>query len=251
MNYKKAIYICLYVLLLEVIVFTVIVACDCSGKQRQVQQIVESSKQPTMVVSELTIDDYEMPVYPWQELGYTSIIDYHNDLLAMNEEAIGIADTAIDLYSSVITDEQKERLYFLEEKMTTTLTIPQYNSYLEEFDKIVVECDEKLAASKSVYSGGSSGSYISNGYGLTRSGGVYYFNGRRETWYSQRVLHGGGLNIPGRYVAEDGTIRDADGYICVAASDLPYGSTIETSLGMGKVYDTGCAAGTTDIYTDW
>jgi len=250
-NYKKAIYICLYILLIEVITFTIIVACDCSGKQRQVQQIVESSKTPVMAVAASTLDDYEMPVYPWQELGYTSVIDYHNDLLAMNEESVGIADAAVDLYSSVITDEQKERLYFLEGKMTTTLTIPQYNAYLEEFDEIIVECDERLAELRPSYNSGSGGYYYSNGYGLTKSGGVYYFNGRKETWYSQRVLPGGGLNIPGRYVAEDGTIRDADGYICVAASDLPYGSTVETSLGMGKVYDTGCAAGVTDIYTDW
>lgn len=83
--------------------------------------------------------------------------------------------------------------------------------------------------------------------------GVVYYNGHKETYYSQHVLPGGGLNIPGRYVAEDGTIRDENGYICVAAdpSFLPYGSVVETSLGTGKVYDSGCAYGTVDIYTDW
>lgn len=112
------------------------------------------------------------------------------------------------------------------------------------------EAAEAALAKKSSSSGGSY--YSSGGDGvLTRSGGVNYYNGRKETWYSQRVLPGGGLDIPGRHVAEDGTIRDEDGYICVAASDLEYGSTVETSLGTGKVYDTGCAAGTTDIYVDW
>ncbi len=86
---------------------------------------------------------------------------------------------------------------------------------------------------------------------LTRSKGVVYYNGHKETWYSQRVLPGGGLNIPGRHVDENGLIRDGDGYICVASSDLPKGTLIETSLGMGKVYDSGCASGTIDIYTDW
>ena len=94
--------------------------------------------------------------------------------------------------------------------------------------------------------------YYGDGSGvLTKEGGVNYYNGRRETWYSQRVLPGGGLDIPGRHVAEDGTIRDEDGLICVAADDLPYGSLVETSLGLGKVYDCGCPAGTTDIYVDW
>ena len=83
--------------------------------------------------------------------------------------------------------------------------------------------------------------------------GVVYYNGHKETYYSQRVLPGDGLNIPGRHVAGDGTIRDGEGYICVAAdpSYLPYGSLVETSLGAGKVYDSGCDYGTIDIYTDW
>lgn len=93
--------------------------------------------------------------------------------------------------------------------------------------------------------------YTDSGGALTPSKGVVYYNGHRETYYSQRVLPGGGLNIPGRHVAEDGTIRDADGYICVASSDLPWGSVVETSLGTAKVYDCGCASGTIDIYTDW
>ena len=88
---------------------------------------------------------------------------------------------------------------------------------------------------------------------LTAPMGVKHFNGHRETWYSQKVLPGGGLKIPGRHVADDGTVRDGEGYI-VVASDLSYlsrGSVVLTSLGPGKVYDTGCAYGTIDIYVNW
>ena len=42
-----------------------------------------------------------------------------------------------------------------------------------------------------------------------------------------------------------------DGDICVASSDHPKGTVVQTSLGAGKVYDTGCPSGTIDIYTDW
>ena len=83
--------------------------------------------------------------------------------------------------------------------------------------------------------------------------GVKKFEGHRETWYSQKVLPGGGLKIPGRHVADDGTVRDGEGYI-VVASDLSYlsrDSVVLTSLGPGKVYDTGCAYGTIDIYVNW
>lgn len=101
-------------------------------------------------------------------------------------------------------------------------------------------------------SGGSVTVTYPSGNGvLTPSKGVNYYNGHRETYYSQKVLPGNGLNIPGRHVASDGTIRDENGYICVASSDYPKGTIVETSLGTGKVYDTGCASGTIDLYTNW
>lgn len=89
--------------------------------------------------------------------------------------------------------------------------------------------------------------------GLSKSRGAIFYNGHRETYYSEKVLPGTGLNIPGRHVAEDGTIRDADGYICVAAdpSYMARGSVLITSLGPAKVYDSGCAYGTIDIYVSW
>ena len=86
---------------------------------------------------------------------------------------------------------------------------------------------------------------------LTKSKGVVYFNGHKETWYSQKVLPGGGLKIPGRHVDDRGLVCDGDGYICVASSDYKKGTIVETSLGTGKVYDSGCASGTIDIYCNW
>lgn len=58
-------------------------------------------------------------------------------------------------------------------------------------------------------------------------------------------------------VREDGVKVDSDGYILVAAelSRYPRCSVVETSLGLGKVYDTGSFALTNpeqfDIATDW
>lgn len=85
---------------------------------------------------------------------------------------------------------------------------------------------------------------------LTKSKGVNYFNGHRETWYSQKVLPGKGLKIPGRHIDSRGLVCDGDGYICIASSDYPKGTIVETSLGTGKVYDSGCAKNTIDIYTN-
>lgn len=98
-----------------------------------------------------------------------------------------------------------------------------------------------------------SGIYTYNSGRLTKSRGVVYFNGHKETYYSEKVLPGNGLNIPGRHVADDGTVRDGEGYICVASdyNYLPYGTILLTSLGPARVYDCGCAYGTIDIYTSW
>jgi len=81
--------------------------------------------------------------------------------------------------------------------------------------------------------------------------GINYYNGVRESYYSQKVLPGGGLSIPGRHVASDGTIRDADGYIVVASDNQAKGSTGQSSLGAYKVYDTGVGHSGIDVYTNW
>ena len=107
------------------------------------------------------------------------------------------------------------------------------------------------------HSGSSSGGSSSNGKynipsgGLTPSKGRITFNGHTETYYSQKVLPGGGLNIPGRHIASDGTIRDGEGYIVLASDDYSKGTVVQTSLGPGKVYDSGSGKGNIDLYTDW
>ena len=100
-------------------------------------------------------------------------------------------------------------------------------------------------------SNSGSGGYVIPSGGLTPSKGRIWYNGHTETYYSQKVLPGGGLAIPGRHIASDGTIRDADGYIVLASDDYPRGTVVETSLGAGKVYDTGRGSGNIDLYTDW
>lgn len=88
---------------------------------------------------------------------------------------------------------------------------------------------------------------------LTAPKGVVNFGNHIETWYTEKMFPGDNLDIPDRHIAEDGTIRDIDGYICVASdySFLPKGSVVMTSLGPAKVYDTGCKYGVIDIYTNW
>ena len=95
--------------------------------------------------------------------------------------------------------------------------------------------------------------YIIQENHLTRGNGSIRCFGHRETWYSTREAAGvrTAWTIPGKHEADDGTIRDEEGYICVASSDYRKHTVVMTSVGPGKVYDTGCSHGTIDVYTTW
>lgn len=87
-----------------------------------------------------------------------------------------------------------------------------------------------------------------------RRDGIIYYGDFSYTWYSQRVLPGGGLtalNNNGRHVDERGFVCDGDGYIAVASDDFPEGSVVDTPFGAGKVYDCGSGYGNIDIYVDF
>lgn len=72
------------------------------------------------------------------------------------------------------------------------------------------------------------------------------------TWYSQRVLPGGGLNIPERHLNEYGLVVDKDEYVVLASDDFFKGAILNTPIGIkGKVYDAGSGVGNLDIYCDW
>lgn len=103
-----------------------------------------------------------------------------------------------------------------------------------------------------------------NGTGLTQGKGAQYWTdskgiSHRETYYDLdmgRVMQSCGQG--GYYtVRPDGAKVDRDGYILIAANygNYPKCSLVETSLGTGKVYDTGGFAVRHphgfDLATDW
>lgn len=78
--------------------------------------------------------------------------------------------------------------------------------------------------------------------------GVIYWSGYKFTYYSEKVLPGGGLRIPGRHVNADGYVADEDGYI-VLAGEAPIGTVFETPFGYkGKIYDRGTVGNHLDVY---
>ncbi|WP_164996716.1 G5 domain-containing protein [Actinomyces minihominis] len=79
--------------------------------------------------------------------------------------------------------------------------------------------------------------------------GVINWGGYKFTYYSQSVLPGGGLSIPGRHVNAGGFVSDGDGYIVLAGS-APMGTVYSTPFGWpGKIYDRGTVGNHLDVYT--
>lgn len=80
------------------------------------------------------------------------------------------------------------------------------------------------------------------------------YNGYSWTWYTEVLLPGEGLPIPGRYTDGDGFVCDENGYIVLAANlkQVARGTIMDTPFGrLGKVYDTGCNYNVIDVYTNW
>lgn len=87
-----------------------------------------------------------------------------------------------------------------------------------------------------------------------RQAGIIFDGDRTYTWYSENVLPGGGLDIEGRHVSDEGYVVDAYERIVVASADIPYGTEVAIPFGSGKgvVLDTGyLSPGQIDIYTSF
>ena len=95
----------------------------------------------------------------------------------------------------------------------------------------------------------ATGAYYTNDELLFQ--GEIYDGDTRYTYYSESVLPGGGLDIPGRHV-EDGYVMDENGNVCVASCDFEPGTQLEVPFGNGTavVYDECEISGTVDIYVE-
>lgn len=104
---------------------------------------------------------------------------------------------------------------------------------------------QQQAAQQQSYSGSSSR--------LTRSGGVNYYNGNKETYYNLNmsgvISNAQSMGIQGNYWIRDDGVKMYGDYVIVAAQ-MNKGTIISTSLGTGIVLDY-CPAGTIDIATNW
>lgn len=238
--------------------FAVIVIAGClfgltSMLQNAEAEEIAEPAIPLEQVSDTVVEDYEFPCPPWMEEGYPDLQTYWNDLTSKRNSFEGISAKMQEEFAGYFSEEDIAAMDNLEVKLTNCNSIQKIGEYEAELNNIVNAAkeahDAEIAAQQATYSSSSGGQYYSNGSGLTKQSGVNYHDGRRETYYSSNVLWH--YNTPNWVLGSDGVYRTQDGYVVVAASDLPLGSYVETSFGMAQVLDTGCSPGTTDIYTAW
>lgn len=204
------------------------------------------------------------------QAGYNDKAKLMVELATKQADAVGMADEAIESYGDVITDEQKDVLHTIEDALIKSGTISEYEEHLAAFNSVIEVCEDKraqVAAEKAAteeaarkaeeqkkqaaqQSQQTQNQSYDGGYIDLRSAGVVNWGGYRFTWYSQNVLPGGGLNIPGRHVNSSGFVCDGDGYIC-AATAFGRGATGNSPWGAWKSYDTGVSGNTVDLYCNW
>lgn len=211
------------------------------------------------------ISDRLLPSDLWESDGYKEFAPWVKDLRKMRNEADGMSQNALDEWGEYLDEEEKTRIVAIENEIKVCESISKIKELNKEFDTIIEEnkpapepepTPEPVQNTAPTYNTPVSSTPASNAGSYTgdfKSAGVVYDGGYRYTWYSQNVLPGGGLNIPGRHVNANNFVCDENGYIVVAAdpSTLARGSVIQTPFGTAKVYDTGCAPGTIDVYTNY
>lgn len=201
--------------------------------------------------------------------GYGSMQEWNASMEAKRDSLEMRAQIIMNMYGDYATDDERSVLQGCIDGAGSLLTMGEVDAKSTELDELrstlenakrealeaaAAEAEAAEAVQASYYNAGSGSSYASavyyaNGSGLTRSSGVNNYNGRRETYYSSNVLY---HHRTGEWTQDsEGFWRDSDGYYVVAAGDKAQGSTFTGSKGECKVYDSGCAAGTTDYYTGW
>lgn len=249
-NKKKAIIGVILCIILAVFI-------SCLGSVKTAEAEVENIQYTSYSCSpEELVEKYPIkwPEQKFRDEGYDNFADWWEALKEKRNSFEGMTDALVEELGDYLSEEDITNLQEYEHEITTSISLAEIEEYEAKIQEIVDAANAKYNAAQQTaqqtnYSSSSSNSYVSNGSGLTKSGGVNYYNGRKETWYSSNTLYH--YKTSEWTLGSDGVYRTSDGYVVVAASDLPQGSLVETSLGTGKVLDSGCAPGTSDIYTAW
>lgn len=202
-----------------------------------------SSQYPVMIAYNMSVDGSE-----FLQEGYVDQEQWQNEF---NIKAAELESTHSELL------ELRDYLSESNQAIVDNFSLNNFK-YIDELEEtsgqFVIMRDEALAAKERQLEqqrqkrNAQEQSYNSNASSF-KSQGVIYQNGIRYTYYSSNVLYH--YRTSEWTAGADGIYRDSSGYIVVASSDYGQGTIVSTPFGQGKVYDSGCASGTIDIYTNF
>lgn len=209
---------------------------DSSGKT-----VKHSDEEPAPYESDESYEEYEEPVY-------------YDDSYEGYEEPVYYDESYDEYEEPVYYDESYEEPSYYEEGYEEPVYYEEgyeEDEVEEDYDEVVQDgYDESQVDSEPSESDSEEDVYYTSDE--LRNKGEVYDDGQRYTWYSQNVLPGEGLDIPGRHV-EEGYVVDEEGNVVLAGSEDRLGEEVDIPFGSGngKVYDVCGVEGTLDVYTDF
>jgi len=176
----------------------------------------------------------------------SSVEESSEEIESSIEEAESLVESTEESYET--KDETDEVEYSYEEEEEYIYEDESYEEYIEE-DNYDETYDDEYIVEDAVSQDDYDVIYTPVDF---QNLGIINWGGWSWTFYSQQVLPGEGLTIPGRHVDYNGYVCDENDYICLASSSLDKGTVVDTPFGkMGKVYDCGCPTYILDVYVDW
>lgn len=182
--------------------------------------------------------------------GYKNVKKWYKKFKKVRKSKIKSINNQIKTYRSFMTESELNKAKWYKEKLKQVKTIKRLKEVKIKanlfFKKIRLrkEAQEAEQAYWESFDGKSHHEET-----ITAWGGVYYYGGRLETYYSSNVLYH--YMTPEWICDEEGFWRTSEGYYVVAASDMAYGTIFEGSKGWCMVLDSGCGYGVTDYYVCW
>ena len=252
---KKAIIIIAIAVCAIAAIFISLLTLGASKADAETKNLTKEYKTSECLVEK--INDTAFPEYKYKSEGYDNFPEWWEALKETRSAWNGYIDSQVEELGDYFPFDQEDKLRELEKKIVNALCLTDIQTCSDQINEILLPYTEQKAVSEEsvYYQSTNSNNYnysqysSSNGSGLTPQSGVNWYNGRKETYYSSNVLYH--YRTPEWTLGSDGVYRDSAGFVVVAASDLAQGATVDTSFGAGKVYDTGCAAGVTDVYCNW
>ena len=255
------------------IVLVIIIAASAGYGVMKYHQSNQPQEEPKVEV------EVQEPTPIWKTEGYESEETWSKALNDSKTQQVQGCDVLLTDYRDVLFDEEVAKVEKLKSDIQESTSFEQLKPHsldvsscretaeTRQAEKVAAEEAEAAAIEEAAqtvaynydYNYGynytptydysvSTASYA-DGDGLTKSSGVNYYDGRRETYYSSNALY---HYRTGEWTIDDeGFYRTSEGNYVVAASDMSQGTTFEGSKGTCEVLDSGCAAGTTDYYTAW